>query len=159
METKKKEEVPIIWGKDDGVHFVTGTYKKDTPNEEIGYQKFRTKQRYIVDVEYDIVARTQEEADSLAIEKTGIEKVEFEEGYGKTFRETTEVYLSDTNRDSADDFKVEKIEECIPTTDSEWSDKENRSRDFTNYEDCEWTSDEYEFKKNPDGTDIDENKK
>ena len=28
----EKEEVPIVWGKDDGVHYVTGTYKKDKPN-------------------------------------------------------------------------------------------------------------------------------
>ena len=25
----EKEEVPIVWGKDDGVHYITGTYKKD----------------------------------------------------------------------------------------------------------------------------------
>ena len=32
----KVEEVPIVWGKDDGIHYITGTYKKDIPNKDIG---------------------------------------------------------------------------------------------------------------------------
>ena len=83
----EKEEVPIVWGKDDGVHYVTGTYKKDKPNEEIGYQKWEVTKTYEVEMAYEIVAKTKEEAEDL-LERKEIVKVEDVDDYGKTFRET-----------------------------------------------------------------------
>ena len=71
----KIEEVPIVWGKDDGVHYVTGTYKKDKPNEDIGYQKWQVRKTYEVEMEYEIVAKTKEEAEELLSQKECI-KVE-----------------------------------------------------------------------------------
>ena len=38
---------------------INGTYKKDTPNEEIGYQKWLVRKTYEVDMEYEIVAKTK----------------------------------------------------------------------------------------------------
>ena len=82
----EKEEVPIVWGKDDGVHYVTGTYKKDKPNEEIGYQKWEVIKTYEVEARYEIVAKTKEEAEELLERKeTPTEEVD---DYGDTFRET-----------------------------------------------------------------------
>ena len=49
------KEIPII----------NGTYKKDTPNKEIGYQKWQVRKTYEVEMEYEIVAKTKEEAEEL----------------------------------------------------------------------------------------------
>ena len=61
----KVEEVPIVWGKDDGVHYITGTYKKDTPSKDIGYQKWEVRKTYEVEMIYEITAKTKEEAEEL----------------------------------------------------------------------------------------------
>ena len=54
-QVKFVKEIPII----------NGTYKKDTPNKEIGYQKWRVRKTYEVEMEYEIVAKTKEEAEEL----------------------------------------------------------------------------------------------
>ena len=41
---------------------INGTYKKDNPNEEIGYQKWEVEKTYEVTMIYEIVAKTKEEA-------------------------------------------------------------------------------------------------
>ena len=142
------EEVPIVWGKDDGVHYVTGTYKKDKPNENIGYQKWLVRKTYIVDMEYEIVAKTKEEAEAL-LDKEEVVKLEEVDGYGKTFRETiTGKHVNDIEGDEPTTW--EKIEECIPREDTDI----DTDKVFLNYEDSDWSKDDWEWYKNEDGTDI-----
>ena len=43
-QIKFVKEIPII----------NGTYKKDTPDKEIGYQKWRVRKTYEVEMEYEI---------------------------------------------------------------------------------------------------------
>ena len=147
----EKEEVPIVWGKDDGVHYVTGTYKKDKPNKDIGYQKWLVRKTYEVDMEYEIVAKTKEEAEELLSkeEKINLEEVD---GYGKTFRETIQgKHVNDMSGDEPTTWK--KIEECVPSEDTDI----DTDRKFINYDDSVWTTDEYEWTKNEDGTDVKKN--
>ena len=144
----EKEEVPIVWGKDDGVHYVTGTYKKDKPNEDIGYQKWLVRKTYIVDMEYEIVAKTKEEAEEL-LSKEEVVKLEEVDGYGKTFRATiTGKHVNDMSGDEPVEWK--KIEECLPRDDEDI----DTGKRFLNYEDADWVSDDYEWVKNEDGTNI-----
>ena len=144
----EKEEVPIVWGKDDGVHYVTGTYKKDRPNEEIGYQKWEVRKIYEVEMTYEIVAKTKEEGEDL-LERKEIVKVEDVDDYGKTFRETiTGKHSNDMEGDEPTTWK--KVEECVPCEDTDY----DTDRKFKNYEDSDWSKDEYEWYKNEDGTDI-----
>ena len=135
----KIEEVPIVWGKDDGVHYVTGTYKKDKPNEDIGYQKWEVTKTYEVTMIYEVVAKTKEE----------VVKLEEVDGYGKTFRETiTGKHVNDMSGDEPVSWT--KIEECIPGEDTDTDTNQN----FKNYEDSDWSKDDYEWLKNEDGTNI-----
>ena len=144
----KIEEVPIVWGKDDGVHYVTGTYKKDKPNEDIGYQKWEVRKTYEVEMVYEIVAKTKEEAEAL-LDKEEIVKVEDVDGYGKTFRETiTGGAITDMSSDEPTVWT--KIEECIPGEDTDT----DTNQTYKNYEDSDWSKDEYEWLKNEDGTNI-----
>ena len=144
----EKEEVPIVWGKDDGVHYITGTYKKDKPNDDIGYQKWEVRKTYEVEMEYEIVAKTKEEAEAL-LEKEEVIRVEEVDGYGKTFRETIQgKHSNDMSGDEPTTWK--KIEECVPSEDTDY----DTDRKFKNYEDSDWSKDEYEWYKNEDGTDI-----
>ena len=144
----EKEEVPIVWGKDDGVHYVTGTYKKDKPNEDIGYQKWEVTKTYEVEMTYEIVAKTKEEAEDL-LERKEIVKVEDVDDYGKTFRETiTGKHSNDMEGDEPTTWK--KIEECIPGEDTDY----DTNQTYKNYEDSDWSKDEYEWLKNEDGTNI-----
>ena len=144
----KIEEVPIVWGKDDGVHYVTGTYKKDKPNESIGYQKWEVKKTYEVEMTYEIVAKTKADADNLLDKEEQI-KLEEVDAYGRTFMETiTGKHSNDMDGDEPTTWK--KIEECIPIEDHDI----DTNRNFKNYEDSDWSKDEYEWYKNEDGTDI-----
>ena len=143
----KIEEVPIVWGKDDGVHYVTGTYKKDKPNEDIGYQKWQVRKTYEVEMEYEIVAKTKEEAEELFDRKED-PKEEIDE-YGHTFRETIKSkYYFDLSGDEPVEWK--KIEECLPGEDTDY----DTNQTYKNYEDSDWSKDEYEWLKNEDGTNI-----
>ena len=144
----KIEEVPIVWGKDDGVHYVTGTYKKDKPNEDIGYQKWQVRKTYEVEMEYEIVAKTKEEAEAL-LDKEEVVKLEEVDGYGKTFRETiTGKHVNDMSGDEP--VAWTKIEECIPGEDTDY----DTNQTYKNYEDSDWSKDDYEWLKNEDGTNI-----
>ena len=53
---------------------INGTYKKDTPNSDIGYQKWEVTKTYEVEMTYEIVAKTKEEAEDL-LERKEIVKV------------------------------------------------------------------------------------
>jgi hypothetical protein len=144
----EKEEVPIVWGKDDGVHYITGTYKKDKPNKDIGYQKWQVRKTYEVEMEYEIVAKTKEEAEDL-LEKEECIKLEDVDGYGKTCMETiTGKHSNDMSGDEPTTWK--KIEEYVPSEDTDY----DTDRKFINYEDATWSKDDFEWYKNEDGTNI-----
>jgi hypothetical protein len=133
---------------------INGTYKKDDPNEEIGYQKWRVRKTHEVIMEYTIVAKTKKEAEELLEQKECI-KVEDVDDYGNTFRETIKGRnISDFLGDEIVEWK--KVEECIPSEDT---DGENDFKPFINYEDANWSADDYEWLKNEDGTDIKEVKR
>ena len=138
VQIKFVKEIPII----------NGAYKKDTPNKEIGYQKWQVKKIYEVEMEYEIIAKTKEEAEEL-FEKKECIKVEDVDGYGETFRETIEgKHVNDLSGDEPVEWK--KIEECVPRDDEDI----DTGKRFLNYEDPNWVSDDYEWAKNEDGTNI-----
>jgi hypothetical protein len=140
VQIKFVKEIPII----------NGTYKKDTPDKEIGYQKWRVRKTYEVEMLYEIVAKTKKEADEL-LEKNECVKVEEVDDYGDTYRETiTGKHINDLSGDEPVEWK--KVEECIPREDTD-IDTDKR---FLNYEDPDWISDDYEWRKNEDGTNIKE---
>ena len=137
-QIKFVKEIPII----------NGTYKKDTPNKEIGYQKWQVRKTYEVEMEYEIVAKTKKEADEI-LEKKECVKVEDIDDYGDTFRETIKGrHVNDMSGDEPVEGK--KIEECLPRDDID-IDTDKR---FLNYEDPDWISDDYEWVKNEDGSNI-----
>ena len=128
---------------------INGTYKKDTPNEDIGYQKWEVKKTYEVEMTYEIVAKTKEDAENL-LDKEECIKLEEVDGYGTTFRETIKgQHSNDMSGDEVATWK--KIEECIPSEDT---DSDNDFKPFINYEDATWSKDDYEWLKKEDGKDI-----
>ena len=140
VQIKFVKEIPII----------NGTYKKDKPNKEIGYQKWRVRKTHEVIMEYEIVAKTKEEADEL-LEKKECVKVEEIDEYGDTYRQTIKGRsISDFSGDEPVEWK--KVEECIPRDDID-IDTDKR---FLNYEDPDWSGDDYEWEKNEDGTNIEQ---
>jgi len=137
-QIKFVKEIPII----------NGTYKKDTPHGEIGYQKWLVRKTYEVEMEYEIVTKTKAEAEDL-LEKKECVKVEEVDEYGETYRET--IRGSHVNDMSGDELVVwKKIEECLPRDDEDI----DTGKRFLNYEDPDWVSDDYEWRKNEDGTNI-----
>ena len=140
VQIKFVKEIPII----------NGTYKKDTPDKEIGYQKWQVRKTHEVIMEYEIVAKTKEEADEL-LEKKECVKVEEIDEYGDTYRQTIKGRsISDFSGDEPVEWK--KVEECIPREDTD-IDTDKR---FLNYEDPDWSKDDYEWEKNEDGTNIEQ---
>ena len=126
---------------------LNGTYKKDTPSKDIGYQKWEVRKTYEVDMLYEITAKTKEEAEEL-LERKEDPKEEIDD-YGDTFRETIKSkYYFDLSGDEPTTWK--KIEECIPREDTDM----DTDKIFLNYEDPEWSEDDWEWLKNEDGTDI-----
>ena len=139
VQIKFVKEIPVI----------NGTYKKDTPNSEIGFQKWQVRKTYEVDMLYEIVAKTRKEADDL-LEKKECVKVEEVDDYGDTFGETiTGKHANDMSGDEPVEWK--KIEECIPRNDE---DMDNDNKPFLNYEDPDWSKDDFEWYKKEDGTNI-----
>jgi len=139
VQIKFVKEIPII----------NGTYKKDTPNSEIGFQKWQVRKTYEIDMLYEIVAKTKKEAEDL-LERKECVKVEEVDDYGETFRETiTGKNVNDMSGDEPVSWK--KIEECIPRNDE---DMDNDNKPFLNYEDPDWSKDDFEWYKKEDGTNI-----
>ena len=132
------KEIPII----------NGTYKKDTPNEEIGYQKWQVRKTYEVEMEYEIVAKTREEAEALLEKKERVE-VDYVDDYGDTFRQTIKgKHVNDMSGDEPVSWK--KIEECLPRDDEDI----DTGKRFLNYEDPDWSKEDFEWVKNENGTNI-----
>ena len=128
---------------------INGTYKKDAPSVDIGYQKWEVRKTYEVEMLYEIVAKTQKDADEL-LEKKECIKLEDVDGYGKTFLETiTGKHSNDMSGDEVTTWK--KVEECVPSEDT---DSDNDFKPFLNYEDGDWSKDDYEWLKKEDGTNI-----
>lgn len=119
---------------------IDGAFKKDAPHKDIGKQKFRVRKAYTAWVEYDVVADSEDEAIDAVIEHGGIEKIEWSEGYHKD--EPVEVYAQDYNPDSTESFEAVKVEECVPYVEYD----SDSGQHFDNYEDPEWTSDEFRWK-------------
>ena len=129
---------------------INGTYKKDDPDKEIGYQKWEVRKTYEVDVLYTIVTKTKKEAEEL-LERRETPEQEVDD-YGNTFMETIKSkFTSDLSGDEP--TKWEKVEECIPSEDT---DGDNDFEPFINYENGTWSTDDWEWLKNEDGTDIKE---
>ena len=137
-QIKFVKEIPII----------NGTYKKDTPDKAIGYQKWQVRKTYEVEMEYEIVAKTREEAEEL-LEKKECVKVEDIDEYGDTYRETIKGrHVNDMSGDEPVEWK--KIEECLPRDDNDI----DTGKRFLNYEDPDWSKDDLDWVKNEDGTQI-----
>ena len=129
---------------------INGTYKKDDPDKEIGYQKWEVRKTYEVDVLYTIVTKTKKEAEEL-LKRRETPEQEVDD-YGDTFKETIKSkFTNDLSGDEPVEWK--KVEECIPSEDT---DGDNDFKPFINYEDAIWSKDDYEWLKNEDGTDIKE---
>ena len=87
---------------------INGTYNNDSPNDDIGYQKWEFRKTYEVEMVYEIVAKTKEVAEEL-LERRETPHEEVDE-YGDTFRETiTSKFTSDLQGDEPTTWK--KIEE------------------------------------------------
>lgn len=132
------EEKKVMFG--DEIIIKDGAFKKDDPHKDIGKQKFRVRKAYTAWVEYDVVAETKDEAIDAVIEHGGIDKIEWQEGYHND--EPVEVYAQDYNTDATESFEAVKVAECVP-----YEDRSDNGEYFENYEDPEWTSDEYRWKK------------
>lgn len=125
----------IYFSNTGGVNDMKKEYGKDNPHKDIGKQKFRVRQAYTCWVEYDVVATNKDQAIDAVIDHGGIEKIQWLEGYHDG--EPVEVYAQDYNPDSTESFEATKVAECIPYEDS----------DSIDYEDCEWSTDEFEWKR------------
>jgi len=135
-QIKFVKEIPII----------DGTYKKDTPHSDIGFQKWRIRKTYEVEMEYEIVAKTRKEADDL-LEKKECVKVENIDDYGNTLGETIiGKHVNDLSGDEPVEWK--KIEECLPRDDEDI----DTGKRFLNYDDPDWSKEDFEWVKNEDGT-------
>ena len=122
-------------------------YDKENPHKDIGKQKFRVRKFYSVWVEYDVVAENRSEAESAVMEHGGIKSIDWADGYHND--EPVEMYANDWNSDyqaESDDEqygrtpRVQKIAECVPYEDN----------DGIYYDDPNWSTDEWEWKKKGD---------
>ena len=121
-----------------------------TIDKEIGYSKFKKTKTYIVRVDYEVTAKNINDADTIIEDTSGIEQITFNSGFGNSHLECLEVDSYHVDEENAqDDDKIKKIAECIPSTYEDDNDEEQEDM-----EDGEWVTDDYEYKKNEDGTDI-----
>jgi hypothetical protein len=120
---------------------------RDNPHADIGKQKFRVRKNYTAWVEYDVVADSKDDAESIVMEHGGIEKIDWAEGYHKD--QPVEVYSNDHNMDHSVDTVIQKVAECVPYED-------NSAIDFS---DPNWTENELEWNEdyvNPNKTEKDD---
>ena len=133
-----KEEIKII----------DGTYKKDNPHKDIGKQKFRVKKFYNVEVDYEVVANSKEEAEDAVQDHGGIEKIEWQDGYYGDEPVECKGYDHNWDQEAENDYekygrepRVQKIEECVPY--EEWD--SDTDTDYLDYESPEWTKDDFRW--------------
>ena len=93
---------------------------------------------YTAWVEYEVVADSKDDADSVVMEHCGIEKIDWAEGYHKD--QPVEVYANDHDMDHSVDTVIQKVAECIPYEDNSTID----------YSDTDWSTDEFEWKQDED---------
>ena len=119
-------------------------------DEHIGYSKFAKTKTYIVRVDYEVTAKNIDDANTIIEDTSGIEQITFNSGFGNSHLECLEVDSYHVDEENAqDDDKIKKIAECIPSTYEDDNGKEQEDM-----QDGEWVNDDYEYKKNEDGTDI-----
>ena len=118
-------------------------------DQHIGYAKFKQTKTYIVKVDYEVTAKNKNDADKIIYETSGIDQLTFKEGFGASHLECLEVDCHTTYEDYENKSKIEKIAECIPETYKDDDDKEQEDMECG-----QWVTDDYEYKKNEDGTDI-----
>jgi hypothetical protein len=123
-------------------------------DQHIGYGKFKKTKTYIVRVDYEVTAKNIDSADKIIEETSGIDQITFKEGFGASHLECLEVDCYHTDEENAqDDDKIKKIAECIPEKYTDDTDT-NPIEEKEDYSCGEWVTDDYEYKKNEDGTDI-----
>ena len=118
-------------------------------DEHIGYGKFKKTKTYIVRVDYEVTAKNIDSADKIIEETSGIDQITFKEGFGASHLECLEVDCYSTDEIEEEHYVTKKIAECIPETYKDDDDKEQEDMECG-----EWVTDDYEYKKNEDGTDI-----
>ena len=119
-------------------------------DEHIGYSKFAKTKTYIVRVDYEVTAKNIDDANTIIEDTSGIEQITFNSGFGNSHLECLEVDSYHIDEENAqDDDKIKKIAECIPSTYEDDNGKEQEDM-----QDGEWVNDDYQYKKNEDGTDI-----
>ena len=119
-------------------------------DQHIGYGKFKKTKTYIVRVDYEVTAKNIDSAEKIIDETSGIDQITFKEGFGASHLECLEVDCYSTDEENHhDNNKIIKIAECIPETYKDDDDKEQED-----HECGQWVNDDYEYKKNDDGTDI-----
>ncbi len=143
------------------IKIIDGTYKKDDPHKDIGKQKFRVKRFYTVEVDYEVVADSKDEAEDVVLEHGGIEKIEFMDGYHKDEPVEMVGYDHNWDGDAESDYekygrepRVRKTEECVPYEKRDFDTDE----EYLNYEDPEWTTDEFRWVKEEKNPSLNANK-
>jgi len=127
---------------------INGTYMKDTPNSQVGFQKFEVEKIYTVRIRYEVVHKTKDEADQLVEKEHECKVDDYLHACGEPY--PSEIQQKTYDVETEDEGKLRKIEECIPRDDTD-IDTDKR---FLNYDDPEWSKDDFEWFKNEDGTDI-----
>ena len=127
---------------------INGTYMKDTPNLQIGFQKFEIEKTYTVKIRYEVVHKTEDKAEQLVEEKHECKIDNYLHECGEPY--PSELQLKDVDIEAEDEGKLRKIEECIPMDDIDY----DTDKRFLNYDDPEWSKDDFEWYKNKDGTDV-----
>jgi hypothetical protein len=125
--------------------------KKPKLDEHIGYAKFKKTKTYIVRVDYEVTAKNIKHGEKLIDKKASILDIQLSDGFGDNSTESIEIDCYSIDAENEDDGKIEKIAECIPETYKDDNDKEQED-----YECGQWVNDDFEYKKNEDGTDITE---
>jgi hypothetical protein len=125
--------------------------KKPKLDEHIGYAKFAKTKTYIVRVDYEVIAKNKDDANTIIEDTSGIDQITFNSGFGSSHLECLEVDCYHIDEDPEDQYKIKKIAECIPSTYEDDNGKEQEDM-----EDGQWVTDDYEYRKNEDGTDIKE---
>ena len=119
-------------------------------DQHIGYSIFAKTKTYIVRVDYEVTAKNIDDANTIIEDTSGIEQITFNSGFGNSHLECLEVDSYHVDEENAqDDDKIKKIAECIPSTYEDDNGKEQEDM-----QDGEWVNDDYEYRKNEDGTDI-----